>query len=254
VDQIVRDTIYQQLHKLLKDKILSNELKPGDKFDTERAISEKYNVSRITANKVISGLVSQGLLEIRRGIGTFVSSDLSPEGFRSLVSFTNKIYLSGRVPSSKVLLFRLIHRNEVDKDILDSFEIREPKDFYEIKRLRLADGKPMILEHRLIMAQYCPDFKESYLTESIFEIFSTKYNLNIIGSDEKILPMNANEEQASLLNMKANEACFMVASKGIMTDSSILWYEQSLHRPDSIEFRCQVRPYMDQRALDMNMK
>ncbi|MFN9913156.1 MAG: GntR family transcriptional regulator, partial [Pirellulaceae bacterium] len=43
-----------------------------DRFLTEREIADRFGVSRPTANKALASLVSEGLLEFRRGVGTFV--------------------------------------------------------------------------------------------------------------------------------------------------------------------------------------
>ena len=50
---------------------------PGSKLPNENELSEKLQVSRTTLREAISFLVAQGVLEIRRGRGTFVAEDLS---------------------------------------------------------------------------------------------------------------------------------------------------------------------------------
>ena len=70
--QIIRTPIYQQLNEMLRGLIRATEFKAGDQFLTERQVSDRFGVSRATANKALSNLVSEGLLEFQKGVGTFV--------------------------------------------------------------------------------------------------------------------------------------------------------------------------------------
>jgi multiple sugar transport system substrate-binding protein len=59
---------------------IMNDLKtasPGDKILPERALAEKYDVSRKTAKGAVTRLTEQGLLERRVGKGTFVSTKIN---------------------------------------------------------------------------------------------------------------------------------------------------------------------------------
>lgn len=62
---------------------------PGDKLPNENILSEELKVSRTTLREAIRILVTGGILEIRRGRGTFVRPDLevdNPKGLEPLAS------------------------------------------------------------------------------------------------------------------------------------------------------------------------
>lgn len=52
---------------------IQNQYKPGDKLPNEIEFSKELGVSRTTLREAIGRLVSQGVLEIRRGKGTYVA-------------------------------------------------------------------------------------------------------------------------------------------------------------------------------------
>jgi DNA-binding GntR family transcriptional regulator len=85
----VRSPVYQQLNQRLR-AALAAEYRSGDQFLTEWEVAEKFQVSRTTANKSLASLVSEGFLEFRKGLGTFVRRDVIDYDVRSLVSFTEK--------------------------------------------------------------------------------------------------------------------------------------------------------------------
>ncbi len=67
---------------------------PGSKLPNENILSEELNVSRTTLREAIRILATGGILEIRRGRGTFVREDFEPgrmEGMSSLTSAKVKI-------------------------------------------------------------------------------------------------------------------------------------------------------------------
>ena len=53
---------------------LLNEFYPGQKIPSERALSERFGVARMTLRHAIEGLILEGRLERRPGSGTYISN------------------------------------------------------------------------------------------------------------------------------------------------------------------------------------
>ncbi|UZW57409.1 GntR family transcriptional regulator [Sphingobium sp. JS3065] len=64
--------LYYQLEKHLRSRIAADEFAPGVPLPTEDQICKEYKVSRITVRRALEGLQRQGLIERRRGLGSFV--------------------------------------------------------------------------------------------------------------------------------------------------------------------------------------
>jgi GntR family transcriptional regulator len=64
--------LYVQLEQILKSKIITGELLPGQRIPTEKELAEIYRVSSITARQAVLNLVQEGLLLRQQGKGTFV--------------------------------------------------------------------------------------------------------------------------------------------------------------------------------------
>lgn len=62
---------------------------PGDKLPNENILSEELKVSRTTLREAIRILATGGILEIRRGRGTFVRSDLEIDNPKELEPLTS---------------------------------------------------------------------------------------------------------------------------------------------------------------------
>lgn len=64
--------LYYQLEQHLRSRIADEEFLPGASLPTEDQICREYKVSRITVRRALDGLQRQGLIERRRGLGSFV--------------------------------------------------------------------------------------------------------------------------------------------------------------------------------------
>lgn len=69
----------EQIEDGLMQYILQEPVEVGQKLPNEFELAEKFGVSRSTIREAVRSLVSRGILEIRRGAGTFVISTFSTE-------------------------------------------------------------------------------------------------------------------------------------------------------------------------------
>jgi len=74
-------SLHEQIVYAAKKAIISRQLRPGDSFPSVRVLSRELKINPNTAHKVMTQLISEGLLETRPGLGTMVSS--LPEPRRS---------------------------------------------------------------------------------------------------------------------------------------------------------------------------
>ena len=77
---------------------------PGSKLPNENELSQTLDVSRTTLREAISFLVAQGILEIRRGKGTYVSEELPAVG----LDLTALAGIRSRVRAKDLFEMRLI--------------------------------------------------------------------------------------------------------------------------------------------------
>src|SRR5437588_11800459 len=115
---------YFQLKEIMRERIRSGEWKPGELIPSERELSEKYGISRMTARQAITELVNEGLFYREQGKGTFVSRHKITQQLIRLTGFTEDIKARGQRPSTKVLIARM-----------------QPADEASSERLRIKQGQ-----------------------------------------------------------------------------------------------------------------
>jgi GntR family transcriptional regulator len=242
VRRLVRAPIYQQLNEVLRELLRSGEYKVGDQFLTERQICAQFDVSRATANKALSNLVAEGVLEFKKGVGTFVRGGALDYDLRALVSFTEKAIAAGKKPSTRVLQLEAMLAQDAKIDLSTRLGVRADEVVYYMERLRVADDKPVILEHRYVVAKFCPDLTAQELAGSLYALWTDTFRLDIIGADQVIRAVSIRGDQAKLLNVRSGAAGFQVTSTGYLSGGVPLWWEQTVFRGDAYQFQNRLGP------------
>jgi GntR family transcriptional regulator len=240
--RIVREPIYQQLNAALRELIRDGTFPVGAKFLTERQISKQFDVSRATANKALSNLVSAGVLEFKKGIGTFVRGGILDYDLRALVSFTEKARAAGKSPHTQVLRLDVRLARETEFEIAQRLRVQPDDVVYDIERLRLADQVPLILEHRYVTHKYCPDLSADLLSGSLYAAWTDRYMLDIVGADQTIRAISIAASDARRLGVKDGTAGFLVISTGYLSGGVPLWWERTVFRGDAYEFHNRLGP------------
>ena len=239
---LVRQPIYQQLNEALRHLVGSGEFKTGVRFLTEREVSLRFEVSRATANKALSNLVSEGILEFRKGVGTFVRGGVLDYDLRSLVSFTGKAAAAGKRPATRVLAFDTIAASSVSPRIAAALRVRGGNRLYTVERLRLADGVPVILERRFVVESLCPGLHQRDFGASLYGIWTDRCKLEIAGADQTIRAAAIRGREARLLGVSGGAAGLVVRSVGWLRDGKPLWWERTIYRGDAYAFRNRLGP------------
>ena len=60
-----------------RDALLRGDLKPGDRLPTENQLASKFSVSRIVVREAMKMLSVMGVVEIKRGNGTYITKNIS---------------------------------------------------------------------------------------------------------------------------------------------------------------------------------
>jgi len=238
--KIVKEPIYQQLIKILRKLIESDKYEIGDQFLTENEISSTYEISRNTVNKAVTSLIGEGLLEFKKGLGTFIKFKSSQYDLHSLISFTRMAESIGKKPSTEVLEFKKIKSTDVAKEVCSALQIDNAKDLYFMKRLRLLNGKPSIVEIRYVDAELSPGLRKTDVNNSIITMWLEKYNLKLSGADQTLRAVLLSAENADLLQEKVGDPAIQRESTGYTDDEKPLWFEKTVFCGKDYVFRFRV--------------
>jgi GntR family transcriptional regulator len=197
IDRSSLQPFYYQVYQILRQKIVSDEWKPGDLLPTEKNLQEQFNVSRATVRQALDMLVNEGLIYRHRGRGTFVAEPVIEHGLSRIISFTEDMRQRGLKPGTRLLEVNLAPAAE---DIADQLDVSIGEELAHIKRLRLADDRPMSLENSFLIHRCCSGVLEHYDgSQSLRALLEERFGVHLVYARQKIRAVTAQGELAKLL-------------------------------------------------------
>ncbi len=133
--------LYQQLAELLSREIASGALGPGARLPSEPSLAERHHIGRPTVRQATELLVQRGLVERRRGSGTYVRSAPRRVDLFSLGG-TRQSFREGGIELETKLLGRVTER-VVESDVENPFAERRA---LVLTRLSRIERQPVLLE------------------------------------------------------------------------------------------------------------
>ncbi|HZA05995.1 MAG TPA: GntR family transcriptional regulator [Propionibacteriaceae bacterium] len=123
---------------------------PGDALPSEAELCERFGVSRMTVRQALAELTTEGLVERRRGQGTFVTAPPVHRRPGVFLSFTEEMGRRGLRPSSRLVSAGL---DSPRPDEVTDLGLAPGEQVVRVVRVRLADGVPIALEEAALVAR-----------------------------------------------------------------------------------------------------
>ena len=79
------EPVYIQIGTAIKEQIISGSLKSGEKLPSVREYAIIFEVSPLTIHRAIQYLETEGVIETKKGIGSFVQADIQKKLARDMI-------------------------------------------------------------------------------------------------------------------------------------------------------------------------
>jgi GntR family transcriptional regulator len=234
IDKKSRVPLYYQLVDLIVEDIEAGILKENDKLLSERELCDLYDISRSTVRQAMIELEKGGYIYKEHGKGTFVAEKKLKQDLQKFYSFTEEMKKLGKKPSSKVLAFEVV---EAEDKIARRLELCEGDEVYVIKRLRLADLKPMMLEISYVPCDRFPNMtREDLESNAMYEIFKSRYGAKLSRAEEIFSAVLVRKSEARTLDVSEGTPGMRI-ERYAYEGSKKIEYTKSIARGDSFKFR-----------------
>jgi GntR family transcriptional regulator len=231
---------YYQLARILREKIMSGELRPGDRIPSEEALGKKYGLSRMTARKAISLLTEEGLVRGERGRGTFVIEPKVDGGVFLIPDFHEKMRTQGISTQVRLIGVNVVKAGKVPAQKLG---IRRGKQVLYLKRILEGDGEPLVLDRKYMLYDKTQPLLEAELGHgSTTELFSGWPGLRPVRAELNLSATVLTPGEAKLLDRQAGAPAFCMEQLiYAANDLRVIW-GWLIYRGDRFSFASLSRP------------
>jgi GntR family transcriptional regulator len=219
---------YKQIQAAIMKRIEGGHLKPGDAVDSERELARLHKVSLMTARHALTALEREGMVQRRRGAGTFVAPPKIH--FNKLTSFTEQMSGRSLAACSKVLSFVVVDN---EQEVAARLSLNANTRLLKIERLRLAADEPFAVETCYLPADEFSGLTRNAIARgSLFSILEGAYGLQLAYADEEMDATAAAPATANLLQVPRDEPLLRIRQVIYSTKGKAALYVIGLYRSD----------------------
>ncbi len=168
ITPVVSDTrsLTTQVAERLREAIVEGHFARGEQLPSEEQLSASYRVGRTTVREALKILDTEGVVQVRRGRGWFVSSARPVKRpITRLESVTDLLAAQGYTVVNRLLAVDIRTPTDEEAEALDL-----PRDarVTHLERLRLAGGEPLIYSVDVFPADVLPGTTDGTWQGSLF--------------------------------------------------------------------------------------
>jgi len=196
---------------------------------------EEYYVSRSTVRQSISQLVQEGILEIRRGKGTFVAVRPINDWLGNLSSTNETIKKMGMDPGAKLMRSEIVTLTDSLKNIIELNKV------YFFERVRFANKVPIGIERHYYPIEIGEQLAEYDLNKRAFyDLLEKELGVISFEADQEIYSVSATKEDAKLLNIPLHSNLLNAKRKVTDVNGEFVEFEDAFYRADMYSFRIKL--------------
>ncbi len=229
---------YKQIANDLAEKIQSGILAPGTRLSSEKELCEEYQVSRITIKKATDQLLLSGLINKRRGAGTFVKDKaIMADSGRNV----NDINFSGfskqfedKKKKTEVKLFEVIPARG---EVAEALHLDKDQFVYHIIRNRYVDDNPYVIEYTYMPIDVIPGINMQILESSIYSYIQNTLGLKLRSAHRTVRALLPTKEEKTFFGKGIQMAILEVEQVAYLDDGRIFEFSRSHLRGDRYSFQ-----------------
>lgn len=225
----------------IKYMIEKNKMKCDDKLPSERELSEKFDVQRITLRSALRILEEQGVIYSKPRSGYYVSKPKIWKRANRIVSTTDKMKELYDDAKLKVLKFTEM---EANKYLSFNADVPIGTRLYEVKRLRMIGDEPISVEYSFIPKKIANGLEKYDLSSrSMYHVFTEEFHLKLYHSNQRIIVDQVEEQHSKLLNIAMGEK--IVIQMGTLYDENenLIEYYESYMKPNRFVYVSEDNDY-----------
>jgi GntR family histidine utilization transcriptional repressor len=202
---------YAQVKQHLKDQLARGRWRPGALMPSEAELVAQFGVSRMTVNRALRELQSEGLIDRVQGLGTFAAQLHKVSSTLTIRDLHEEITARGHAHEARVHVKRA---EKAPAALAAQLGLRNGAEVFHTLIVHLENGVPLQCEDRYVNPACAPD----YLSVDFTRTTPTHYLLDVAPLWEAQYSIEASAptaQEAQLLGIGKREPCLVVVRRTV---------------------------------------
>jgi DNA-binding GntR family transcriptional regulator len=227
---------YQEMIAFIERIITEGNLAPGDMLPTQAELAEMAGVSLITVRRALEELERAGRVRRHQGVGTFLAKPriISEPGRTGGLLSTLR---QGQEDTPRVgtHLLELSHGTP-STALRQALRLGADAMVWQIRRQRLVDGEPKILETNVIPVALAPSLDQysEELSGSLYQLLADRFGLEDHAEEQYLEASAATDEERKHLHLPPKAQ--IVKLRGLTIDRDDVPFDCFMQVYPALEF------------------
>ncbi len=231
--------LYARVERVIAGEIADGSLAVGAQLPTEEQLVARFGVSRITVRRAVQNLAARGLVEVRRGKGTFVVEPRIVQPLTSLTGFVEDMTALGLDATARVLRVDIVTASAA---VAGELDLDPGSRVTLIERARLANGVPISFDQTYLPVGLGSRIAEDDLAnQPVFDLLEHKYDVPLVAADYRLSAVGAHRAAADALGIAVGSPVLRIERTSFTTGLRPIDYETLHYRGDLITFHTRLQ-------------
>lgn len=198
--------LYQRAKAHIVSQIASGKWRPNARIMSEHELAGMFGISRMTANRAMTELASEGHVVRIAGVGTFVAAEKPHGHLLEIRNIADEIVTRGHEHQARVVVHESV---PAPPTLAVEFGLRARDPMFHSVVVHMENGKPIQVEDRYVNPKSAPGYLRVDLTRRTANEYLTEVAPLAI-AEHVVSAVTPSREIARLLQMKAGEPALLL--------------------------------------------
>ena len=228
---------YVRVKSLVRERIASGALRPGDAVGSEETWARELGLSRLTVHRALRELMLEGVLVRFRRRGSFVAELKAQSSPITVEPIDRQIAHRGHRYSAEVLE---VSAQKASADVAERLELRTGTKVFRSRVVHLEDGEPIQYEDRYVNPRVVPEYADvDFTAPPPAQYLQEHYPLRQV--EHAIVAEGADEESARRLRIREASPCLTILRR-TWSGARVASYARLVHPGDRYRLFSRFRP------------
>lgn len=197
---------YEAVKQFVRSRIESGEWPAHHRIPSENEIVAELGVSRMTANRALRELASEGAITRVQGVGSFVAAHKGSTALLEVRNIAEEISARGHLHASRI---NLLEEEPASSEVADALGLATGARVFHSIIVHLEDDVPIQIEDRFVNPSVCPNYLRQDFGSTTPNAYLTLV-APITRTEQIVEAVLPKPWECKLLSIGRNEPCLMI--------------------------------------------